>query len=92
MACNCLRRVRSAAVVLLFERHIVELKTQLGMGDQHRFFQRQKRLNHSAFMTREGYCCKTRGISERDGCDSSARSLLNAKSDILDPDIPKKLP
>ena len=39
-ACNWLKRVRSAAaVVRFFERHVVELEKQLGVGDQHGFFQ-----------------------------------------------------
>ena len=41
-ACNWLKRVRSAAVVRFFERHVVELEEQLRMGDQHRFFQNIK--------------------------------------------------
>ena len=41
-ACNWLKRVRSAAVVRFFERHVVELKKQLRIGDQHRFFQNIK--------------------------------------------------
>ena len=32
--CNWLKRVRSAAVVRFFERHDVELETQLHMADQ----------------------------------------------------------
>ena len=38
-ACNGLKRVRSAAVVRFFERHVVELEKQLRVGDQHGFFQ-----------------------------------------------------
>ena len=38
-ACNWLKRLRSAAVVRFFERHVVELEKQLRMGDQHGFFQ-----------------------------------------------------
>ena len=41
-ACNWLKRVRSAAVVSFFERHVVELEKQLRMGDQHGFFQNIK--------------------------------------------------
>ena len=41
-ACNWLKRVRSAAVVRFFERHVVELEKQLRMGDQHGFFQNIK--------------------------------------------------
>ena len=39
---NWLKRVRSAAVVRFFERHVVELEKQLRMGDQHEFFQNIK--------------------------------------------------
>ena len=38
-ACNWLERVRSAAVVRFFERHVVKLEKQLRMEDQHGFFQ-----------------------------------------------------
>ena len=38
-AYNWLKRVRSAAVVRFFGRHVVELEMQLRMGDQHGFFQ-----------------------------------------------------
>ena len=42
-ACNnWLKRVRSAAVVRFFERHVVELEKQLRTGDQHGFFQNIK--------------------------------------------------
>ena len=41
-ACNRLKRVRSAAVIRIFERHVVELEKQLRMGDQHGFFQNIK--------------------------------------------------
>ena len=34
-----LRRVRSAAAVRFFERHVVELEKQLQLRDQHGFFQ-----------------------------------------------------
>ena len=37
-ACNWLKRVRSAAVVRFFERHVVELEKQLRMGNQYGFF------------------------------------------------------
>ena len=38
-------------------------------------------------MTRNGDCCGTKDVSVR-----LFRSLLNAISDMLDPDIPKRLP
>ena len=74
-ACNWLKRVRSAAVVRFFERHVVELEKQLRMGDQHGFFQNiksvqleeTKRSNHSASVTRKEDCCATKGISARGG-------------------------
>ena len=40
--CNWLKRVRSAAVVRFFERHVVELEKHFRMGDQHGFFQNIK--------------------------------------------------
>ena len=54
-------------------------------------WRRRRRSNHSAFVTNEGDCCTTKGVSAREGCDFF-RSLLNSKSDVLDPDIPKRLP
>ena len=44
-ACNWLKRVRSAAVVRSFERHVVELEKQLRMGDQHVSFKTSNRCN-----------------------------------------------
>ena len=41
-ACNWVKRVRSAAVVRFFERHVVEFEKQLRMGDRHGFFQNIK--------------------------------------------------
>ena len=41
-AWNWSKRVRSAAVVRFFERHVVELEKQLRMGEQHGFFQNIK--------------------------------------------------
>ena len=74
-ACNWLKRVRSAAVVRFFERHVVELEKQLRMGDQNGFFQNIKsvqleetrRWNHSASVTRKEECCATKGVSARGG-------------------------
>ena len=97
-ACNWLKRVRSAAVVRFFERHVVELEKQLRMGDQHGFFQNiksvqleeTKKSNHSASVT-GGRLLRDKGrIHER--WVRFIRSLLNSKSDMLDPDIPKRLP
>ena len=41
-ACNWLTRVRSAAVVRFYERHVIELEKQLRKGDQHGFFRNIK--------------------------------------------------
>ena len=54
-------------------------------------WRRRRRSNHSASVTRGGDCYATKGVSAGDGCDSSV-SLRNAKSDMLDPAIPKRLP
>ena len=70
-ACNWRRKVRSAAVVHFFERHVVELENQLCTGDHHRFFQNIKLVQLKE--TRKGDCCKTKAVSARDGCDSSTR-------------------
>ena len=49
-----------------------------------------RRSNHSASVTREGDCCATKGVFARWG--RFFRSLLNSNSDMLDPDIPKRVP
>ena len=54
-------------------------------------WRRQRRSNQSASVTRKKDCCVTRGVSPR-GLVRFFRSLLNAKSNMLDPDIPKRLP
>ena len=41
-ASNWLKRVRSAAAIRFFERHVVELEKKLCMGDHHEFFQNIK--------------------------------------------------
>ena len=98
-ACNWLKRVRSAAVVRFFERHGVELEKQLRMGDQHRFLQNIKSVQLEETKKVESQCVRDEGgnllrdkgrIRER--WVRFFRSLLNSKSDMLDPDIPKKLP
>ena len=98
-ACDWLKRVRSAAVVRFFERHVVELEKQLRMGDQHGFFQNIKSVQLE----------ETKKVESQCGCDEEGtllrnkgrirerwvrcfRSLLNFKSDMLDADIPKRLP
>ena len=79
-AYNWLKRVRSAAVVRFIERHVVELEKQLHMGDQHGLVKNIKSLQseqtkkfESQCVRDEGDYCETKGVSARDGCDSSAR-------------------
>ena len=98
-ACNWLKRVRSAAVVRFFERHVVELEKQLRMGDQHEFFQNIKsvqleetnKVKSQCIRDEEGRLFRDKGrIRER--WVKLFRSLLNSKSDVIDADIPKRLP
>ena len=98
-ACNGLKRVRSATVVRFFERHVVELEKQLRMGDHHGFFQNIKSVQLEETKKVESQCVHDDGgrllrdkgrIRER--WVRFFRSLLNSKSDMLDPDIPKRLP
>ena len=98
-ACNWLKRVRSAAVVRFFERHVVELEKQLRMGDQHGFFQNiksvqleeTKKVESQCIRDEEGRLLRDKGrIRER--WVRFFRSLLNSKSDMIDADIPKRLP
>ena len=42
--CNWLKKVRSAAVLRFFERHIVELEKPLRMEEQHGFFHNTKSM------------------------------------------------
>ena len=98
-ACNWLKRVRSAAVVRFFERHVVELDKQLRMGDQHGFFQNIKSVQLEATKKVESQCvCDEEGRLLRDKGRIRERwvrffrSLLNFKSNMLDTDIPKRLP
>ena len=92
------KRVRSAAIVRFFERHVVELEKPLRMGDQHRFFQNiksvqleeTKKVESQYVRDEEGRLLRDIGrICER--WVGFFHSLLNAKSDILDPDILKRL-
>ena len=98
-ACNWLKRVRSAAVVRFFERHVVEFEKQLRVGDQHGLFQNiksaqreeTKKVESQCVLDEEGKLLRDKGrIHER--WVRFFRSLLNSKSDMLDPDIPKRLP
>ena len=98
-ACNWLKKVRSAVVVLFFKRHVVELERQLRVGDQHGFFQNIKSVQLEETKKVESQCVRDEeGRLLRDkGCIRERwvrffHSLLNAKSDMLDPDIPKRLP
>ena len=97
-ACNSLKRVRSAAVVRSFERHVVGLEKQLRMGDQHGFFQNiklvqleeTKKVESQCVRDEEGRLLRDKGrIRER--WVRFFRSLLNSISNILDLDIPKRL-
>ena len=97
--CNWLKRVRSPAVVRFFERHVVELEKQLRMGDQHGFFQNIKSVQLEKTKKVEPQCIRDEGgrllrdkgrIRER--WVRFFHSLLNAKSDMLDSNIPKRLP
>ena len=97
--CNWLKRVRSAAVVSFFEYHVVELEKQLRMRDQHEFFQNIKSVRLEKTKKVEPQCACDEGGTLL--CDEGrirerwvqfSRSLLDAKSDMLDPDISKRLP
>ena len=98
-ACNWLKRVRSAAVVRFFERHVIELEKQLRMRDQHGFFQtiktmqleETKKVGLQCVRDEEGRLLRDKGrIRER--WVRFFHSLLNSKPDMLDADIPKRLP
>ena len=87
--------MRRAAVVRFFERHVVELEKQLRVGDQHGFFQNIKSVQLEKTKKVESQCvCDEEGSLLRDKVRIRERwvrffrSLLNAKSDMLDPDIP----
>ena len=99
-ACNWLKKVQSAAaVVRFFERHVVELGKRLRLRDHHEYFQNIKPLQLEETKKVKSQCVRDeeerllrhkmriRGRRVR-----FFRSLLNSKSDMLDPDIPKRLP
>ncbi|CAM9581945.1 unnamed protein product [Ascophyllum nodosum] len=96
-ACNWLKRVRSAADVRFFERHVVELEKQLRMGD-HGLFQnikslqleKTKKVESQCFLDEGGRLLRDKGHIRKRWV-RFFRSLLKAKSDMLDPDIPKRL-
>ena len=98
-ACNWLKRVRSAAVVRFFECHVVELEKKLRTRDKHGFFQNikpvqlegMKKVESQCVRHEEGRLLQNKGrIRER--WVQLFRSLLNAKSVMLDPEISEKLP
>ena len=96
-ACNSLKRVRSAAVTRFFEPHNVELEKQLRMGTQHGFFQNIKlvqlennQVESQHVRGEEERLLQVKGRT-RERWVRFFRSLLNAKSDMLDPHIPKRL-
>ena len=97
--CNWLKRVRCAAVVRFFERHVVELEKQLRMGDQHGFFQNiksvqleeTKKVESPCIRDEEGRLLRNKGRI-RVRWVRFFRLLLNSKSDMIDADIPKRLP
>ena len=98
-ACNWLKRVRSAAVVRFFEHHAVELEKQLRVGDQHGFFQTIKSVQLEETKKVESHCVRDeegRLLREegriRERWVRFFRSLLKSKSDMLDPDVSKRLP
>ena len=98
-ACNGLKRAQNAAAVRFFERHVVELEKRLRMGDQHGFFQNIKSVQLEKTKTVESQCVldeERRLLREkgriRERWVRFFRSLLNSKSDMLDADIPKRLP
>ena len=69
------------------------------MGDQHRFFQNIKSVQlEETEKVESQYVCDEKGRLLRDKGRIHERwvpffrSLLNSKSDMLDPDIPKRLP
>ena len=99
IACNWLKRKRSAAVVRFFERHVVELEKQLRLGDQDGFFQNIRSVQPEETKKVESQCVRDEGgrllrdkgrIRER--WVRFFRLLLNSKHDMLDPEIPKRLP
>ena len=99
-ACNWLNRVRKVQqVVRFFERHVVELEKQLRMGDQHGFFQNIKSVQLGETKKVESQCVRDEKVRLlrnkgriRERWVRLFPSLLNAKSDMLDSDVPKRLP
>ena len=86
-------------MVRFFERHVLELEKQLRTGDQHGFFQNiqpvqpeeTKKVESQCVRNEKGRLLRDKGrIRER--WVRFCRLLLNSKSDMLNPDIPKRLP
>ena len=97
--CNWLERVRSVALVHFFERHVVELEKQFNMVDQRGFFQNIKSIQleetkkfESQYVHEEEGRLLRDKESIRERWVRFFRSLLNAKSDTLVSDIPKRPP
>ena len=91
--------MRSAAVVRFLKCHVVELEKQLHTEDQHGFFQNIKsvQLEEAKKVKSQRVRGEERRLLRDKGCIRGRwvrffRSLLNAKSDMLDPHIPKRLP
>ena len=96
-ACHWLKRVRRA-LVRFFERHVAEVDKQSRIGDQHGFFQNIKPVQPGETNKVESQCIhdeKGRLLRDkgriRERWVRFFRSLLNAKSVMLDPDIPTRL-
>ena len=83
---------------LCIERHVVKLEKQLRMEDQHGFFkniksvqlEKTKKVASQCVRNEEGRLLRDKGRI-RAWWVRFFRSLLNAKSDMLDLDIPKRL-
>ena len=72
---------------------------QLRMGDQHRFFHNNKSVQLEETKKVESQCVRDEGgrlLRDKERIHERwvriFRSLLNSKTDMLDPDIPKRLP
>ena len=87
--------MHSAAVVRFFGHSVVELEQQLRTRDQHGFFENNRPMQMEETKKVESKSLRgekgklLRRIRER--WMRFFRSLLNAKPDTLDSDIPKKL-
>ena len=91
--------MQQSFVFVFFERHVVELEKQLRMGDQHGFFQNIKSMQLDETKKVKSQCVRDEGGRLLRGKGRIRErwvrffcSLQNSKSDMLDPDIPKRLP